>query len=62
MPPKLTGRPSRYRGKVRGRPISLSLTPDGHAALAVVVQRTGLSRADAIEQLLRRSAAQQSTV
>lgn len=52
---KLTGRSARYRGKLNDRPIVVSLTPEGHAALADGVSRTGLSRSDYIETLLRRA-------
>lgn len=51
---KLSGPRSRYRGKVR-RPIVVTFTPEGHAALAEGTRRTGLSRADYIESLLRRA-------
>lgn len=53
---RLTGPPARYRGKVR-RPIVVTFTPEGHAALAEGVRRTGLSRADYLELLLRKAAA-----
>lgn len=50
---KLVGPRAKYRGKVR-RPLVLTLTPEGHAALAVGRRRAGgLSRADYIESLLR---------
>lgn len=54
--PKLPGRPSRFRGKVRGRPVVITLTPEGHAALAAGRDRTRLTAADYIESLLRRDA------
>lgn len=61
---RLGGRPSHYRGKLADRPIVISLTPEGHAALAHGVRVSGLSRADYIERLLRRKkkSASQPTV
>jgi hypothetical protein len=57
---KLSGPRSRYRGKVR-RPIVLTFTPEGHSALAEGTRRTGLSRADYVEFLLRRAASRVRT-
>lgn len=51
----LRGPRARFRGKVN-RPIAIKLTPDGHAALTEGTSRTGLSRPDYIELLLRRAA------
>lgn len=55
---RLTGRRARYRGKLRERPIVITLTPEGHAALVAGTSRTGLSRADYLELLVRRAEAQ----
>lgn len=52
---KLTGRPSKFRGKVRTRPVVITLTPVGHECLANGMTNTTLSTADYIELLLRRS-------
>lgn len=52
--PRLTGPPAKYRGKVRKRPVVITLTPDGHAALATGLLETGLSLPDYIETLIRR--------
>ena len=54
-PKKLSGRPSRYRGKVRERPIVMTMTPDGHTALAEGQMVTGDSIPDYIETLVRES-------
>jgi hypothetical protein len=54
----MRGPRSRYRGKLRARPLSILLTPEGHAALVQGCDRTGLSRSDFIEQLVRRSSRQ----
>ena len=51
---RLTGPKSYFRGKV-ARSVSLMLTPQGHAALASALARTGLSRSDYIELLIRRA-------
>jgi hypothetical protein len=51
---RLSGPRSRYRGKIR-RPVVLTFTPEGHAALMDGMLRTGLSRSDYIEYLLRRA-------
>jgi hypothetical protein len=53
---RLTGRPSRYRGKVR-TPVVFTMTPEGHAALALGVQKTGLTKPDYLEMLVRRAVA-----
>jgi hypothetical protein len=60
----LSGPKSRFRGKLRGpRTMSITFTPDGHAALARVMAaesaRSGrpISRSDCLELLVRRSAA-----
>lgn len=53
--PRLSGPRARYRGKLRDRPIVITLTPEGHAALAAGVRRRRLSRSDYIEELLRRA-------
>lgn len=50
---KMSGPKARFRGKLRDRPFAITLTPEGHAALAAGTTRTGLSRADYIETLLR---------
>lgn len=54
--PRLSGPKSLFRGKVRGRRLSLKLTPEGHAALAEGATRTGLSPSDYVELLLRHDA------
>lgn len=51
---RLSGPRARYRGKVR-TPVVVTFTPEGHAALAEGTRRTGLSRADYLELLLRRA-------
>jgi hypothetical protein len=51
----MRGPRARFRGKLRARPLSILLTPEGHAALAQGCDRTGLSRSDFIEQLVRAS-------
>jgi hypothetical protein len=56
MAKRITGPRARYRGKVR-KPVVLTFTPEGHSALAEGTQRTGLSKADYIESLLRKAAA-----
>jgi hypothetical protein len=52
---RMTGPKARYRGKLRERPIALTLTAEGHAALTAGTAATGLSRSDYIESLLRRA-------
>lgn len=49
---KLSGPRSRYRRKVR-LPVSILLTPDGHALLAQQLAVTRLSRSDWVETLIR---------
>lgn len=49
----MTGPKAQYRGKLRGRPVSVLLTDLGHARLAELVVQTGLSRSDVVEGLLR---------
>ncbi len=53
-PRALSGRASQFRGKIRNRPVVITLTPEGHAGLAAGVTRTGLSRPDYIESLIRK--------
>lgn len=52
--PKLSGRASLYRGKIRSRPVVLTLTPDGHEGLAAGSEREKLSKPDYIEDLIRK--------
>lgn len=54
---KITGPTSHYRGKIRSRPISVVLTPEGHAALAAGYRHARMRRQDYIERVLRRAAA-----
>lgn len=50
-PPRLSGPPSLFRGKVR-MPISLTLQPEHHAILRRAMARLGLTRADTIGLLI----------
>lgn len=50
-------RPANYLPK-DPRPVSLSLTTDGVRILKKVAEKTGASRSDVVEQLLRRFSAQ----
>ncbi len=56
MTPRLSGRPSLYRGKVQ-QPLVVKLTPEGHAALAEGLRGNPDCRtsADYVEKLLRRA-------
>ncbi len=47
------GRPSIYPGKRRDRPVQVALTNEGLDALDAGVERTGYSKANYIERLLR---------
>lgn len=49
----LSGPKAQYRGKLRGRPVSVLLTDLGHALLLALTTRHRLSRSDVIEGLLR---------
>ncbi len=53
------GRPSRFRGKIRDRVITFTMTQAGHDALRKIVERGGRdqSRADAIEDAILEKAA-----
>lgn len=54
--PRLTGRKSRFRGKLHGTHVmSIAFTPTGHEALARGQARTSLSRSDYLELLVRRA-------
>lgn len=46
------GRPSKYPGKNRGKPIQIYMTNRGLEALERGTERTGLSRPDYIERLV----------
>lgn len=50
---KMTGPHARFRGKVRGRVLTFTLTPVGFSALSVRLAATGLSRSDYLEGLIR---------
>jgi hypothetical protein len=50
---KPTGPHSYYRPK-DPTPVSVNLTPEGKLRLAEIQTRTGASRSDVVEQLLRR--------
>lgn len=50
----ISGPVSVYRGKLRERPVVITLTPEGHAALAEGMRRTGMSKPDYIESLIRK--------
>ncbi len=51
-PKGLSGPRALYRRKVRS-PVSVNLTPEGHAILGRTLRRTRLSRSDLFEGLLR---------
>ena len=53
MAAHLTGPASYYRPK-DSRPITLNLTAEGRRLLDDIAERTGASRADVVENLLRR--------
>lgn len=55
--PRRRGRPSRFPGKDRETVITLTMSPGGHDALARLQAREPeLSRAEVIEQALRKQA------
>lgn len=49
---KMSGPKNLFRGKVR-QPISIALTKFGHRLMTRHVKRTGMSRSDYVESLLR---------
>jgi hypothetical protein len=52
-----TGRVSLFRGKLRGKPLSVTLTPRHWALLDDAAERLVLTRADVVALLIHRYAA-----
>lgn len=51
--PKIGGPRSLYPGKLRGRPLTATVTPECHLMVAALAGRLGLSKSDVVEHACR---------